>query len=425
MAAVIAALYKKVNPNSLEVAAEKRKNLGFLKVMLVSDPKKGLNVLRDSIVSNSSMTQKSESPTLPTCRLSSDAEWVERSLIATRDYLYVLSVHKKDEFFDPESSSLSMNTTPNLSRTFSLSKPSPCMYGFVDKICMENILSVEAINLNDKVIKRRSSVGLEDSLNKIPTAVFAPAPSWLYKSSEVEKEEKITLSQDIGEHLHTAGIEQRRTFLNVPKNKAYLNASFRIVARDIISKSTSLGSPENNVVPQPVMPDKVVYFSTGISITSNAEYDSEVKDFGENFKSAFQARDEWVDCIKKASDAARGRARWRLRREAVQGVLRSIYFSVPFQVAIVLAICTNFAVSVAQVQVGEDAQACLATAMNVTTPHMGNQVEPPSSLTCLFYARSSHQRPAPFFSSILALLAPPLLSSSLALGLRSFPHAKA
>jgi hypothetical protein len=423
MAAVIAALYKKSNPNSLEVAAEKRKNLGFLKVMLVSDPRKGLSVLHDSIVSNSSMTPKSELRTLPTYRLASDATWVERSLIATRDYLYVLSVHKKDEFpelTDLESLTYPMETPPNSPLTSSLPKTSTCMYGFVEKIRMENIVSIEAITLNHRVNKRRSSVDLVDSLSKVPAAI-APAPSWRYKASEVETLVKIALSEDIDQHLQPAGSEQRESFLNVPMNKAYLNASFRIVARDIISTSMPLEYSENSAIPQPVMPDMVIYFSTGFSVTGEAEYDHDVKDFGDDFKSAFavKARDEWVDCIKKASDAARYRAGWRLRREAVQGVLRSIYFSVPFQVVIVIAICTNFAVSVAQVQVGEDAQACLATAMNVTTPPMSNQAEPlpfffrrshtrsiPAFLPCsssfldiyIVYSRSPHQRPAPFCS---------------------------
>eukprot|EP00292_Cryptomonas_paramecium_P006186 CAMPEP_0113691486 /NCGR_PEP_ID=MMETSP0038_2-20120614/18463_1 /TAXON_ID=2898 /ORGANISM="Cryptomonas paramecium" /LENGTH=394 /DNA_ID=CAMNT_0000613107 /DNA_START=645 /DNA_END=1826 /DNA_ORIENTATION=- /assembly_acc=CAM_ASM_000170 len=81
--------------------------------------------------------------------------------------------------------------------------------------------------------------------------------------------------------------------------------------------------------------------------------------------------DKWVSVLNFASENARLRHQRMQGFVRIQTAIRKLYNSAPFQAAAVLAILLNFAVSLAQVQVGVQQKVCLANALNLTrtTPY--------------------------------------------------------
>ena len=358
VAALFAANRKKPDVHSLEAAAVRRKNLGFLQVDFVSDPRQGLKVLCDSL---GDIENGSE---FCTWKLSSSAEWLKRGLIATADYLYVLSMHKKDSF-----ENVQVEDAANGDNISNSSKGAGFVYGFVDKISMENIVSIAPISTAST------------------TSSFYDGKSTLPVSE---------LTKELTQFLHMDNLEGRRKLFRWTEdisNAAFLNASFRIVIRDSTNTSQGasnseiasggpldkfdishrsksdkrmdndsfsthfrqnqgnafnlapLGSVKSGGIPQPPQPDKVIYFSTG----SNEG-----------------ARDKWVECLRKAAIEAHFWALWRRKRDAAQSLLHRIYTSSPFQACIVFAITANFLMSVVETHIGSDEATCLADAMNAT-----------------------------------------------------------
>ena len=371
IAAIFAANRNKPDSLSLEVAALRRKNLGFLQVDLVGNPKQGLTVLQDSVGDNQGGLE------LSTWKLSSSAEWLQRGLIATPDFLYVLSVHKKDSLENAEDESQA-----NADKMSTSSKSVACMYGFVDRIPMEHIVSIGPIS-------PASTRNLGHSVDGTPTIPVS------------------LLKEELQEYLQMndlEGSEEPRQWEIVSKSPEMRNA-FRIVIRDgtntsegkrnppggpldvfDIPKSTRpddgmhhttedrwyasarkglgnrcgialFGSTDSGGIPQPPRPDKAIYFSTG---SSEGCTDSEGAQTSGTTES--ETRDRWVHCIRQAALRAHWWALWRRRRDAAQGALRYVYASTPFQAAMVLAITANFCVSVVQVQVGQPCRPVRAAA---------------------------------------------------------------
>jgi len=333
-AAIIASLRmraaKGIVPQSIEAAAEKRKNLGFLKVNLVQDPRTGLDVYLHSLGSISDMDSAlEEEPTIRTLKLSSTGEWLPRGLIATREFLYVLSIHNSDGL---PISSLEIKQTGGDSFTTSTSKKS-VLYGVVDQIPMQCIATVEAVRTDSETTNGACFADVcisQSSADRITPATFP------LRNIEGKTDTSTTLIDDLKRYLHqprggTNSIE------SMVHNSPQLKAAFRLVVRNVVEETSACAKAAawcNSAVSEPQLRprrERVIYFSTGTG------------------GGATVARDEWVRILSDTAKTALASFRLRQYIEAVQAVLHWAYSSMLFQSAMVLAIIANFAVSIAQV----------------------------------------------------------------------------
>ena len=306
-AIALPAFKRNLHPASLKAAAEKRKNLGFLKVDLVEDPTEGLLVLHSSLRNSSnnlldpdnSLDPDNTDPVVGMWKRSSTAgskdEWLPRGLVATQEFLYIFSRHKEDTL-----------TAGNIAgstegKSMSASSSEIKMYGVVDKIPMHSIIEVQPVPL---------VVGNEETSQ----AHFAD----------------ICIRSNGHDEANTNGFVVHR------RHTAAKLAGFRITVQDpaadeSASQARACCNSTASAAPPPAMPERTVEFSTGVG--PKAESD----------------RDDWVRCLRTTAATAARRFRLVRRAEDAQRTLHCIYSSSPLQAVVVCAILVNFAVSIAQV----------------------------------------------------------------------------
>ena len=300
---------RNLHPESMEAAAERRKNLGFLKLNLVEDPTEGLHVLRSSLRNSSNdrldpdnLDSDSTDPVVGMWKRSSTAgsedEWQPRGLIATQEYLYIVSRHKKDTFtadyIAGSTEEISMPASPS-------EKKEKKMYGVVDKIPMHSIIEVQPVPL---VVRNEET----------SQAHFAD----------------ICIRSNGHDEANTNGFVVHR------RHTAAKLAGFRITVQDpaadeSASQARACCNSTASAAPPPAMPERTVEFSTGVG--PKAESD----------------RDDWVHDLRTASTTAARRFLLVRRAQNAQRTLHCIYSSSPLQAVVVCAILANFAVSLAQV----------------------------------------------------------------------------
>jgi len=338
IAAIIATLRKRatsgIGPQSIEAAAEKRKNLGFLKVNLVQDPRHGLDVSHHSLGDGTAISDNDsalkEETIIRTWKLSSTGEWLPRGLIATREFLYVLSIHNSDGL--PISSPESAQSAGDLSSATLVSRKI-YLYGVVDKIPLHFVASVEAVRPDSETTNGACFADVcisQSSADRITPATFP------LRNIEGKTDTSTTLIDDLKRYLHqprggTNSIE------SMVHNSPQLKAAFRLVVRNVVEETSACAKAAawcNSAVSEPQLRprrERVIYFSTGTG------------------GGATVARDEWVRILSDTAKTALASFRLRQYIEAVQAVLHWAYSSMLFQSAMVLAIIANFAVSIAQV----------------------------------------------------------------------------
>jgi hypothetical protein len=288
-------------------------------------------------------------------KLNSMAVWLPRRLIATSEFLYILS-----------------------------SKGSASKYEIVDSVPMHEITAVRLMSPN--VFRSKDdTVGKRQRSRKGPTETSLKSPP-----------ESSNEPRNCAEITSTAGVKGEETAADAPHMVPLgpLNALAHVPskgksnnfegAHGVIRMLDPIQSPVEFSIPAQPRPHLPGFSATlsqeainkvidGVEIGSAFEILTQKDGFNQGkpyyFSSGSESnRDLWINALHDISSAARVAFRRKNTLALIQAWAKKIYQSWPFQISVILAITTNFALTLIQTQIGDAAQTC---SLNST---LGNNV---------------------------------------------------